>query len=334
MLITKRNGFLEPLNMDKIQSRLEKAAVHGQDITPILKTITNGLVDKISSKELDEIAVNSAAALIAQDPDYDKLAVNIMVSRMHKEKAPSFTRAMEIMYNEGLLAEEFFDRVLQMEPQLNEAILPENDYLFTYFGLRTLQNKYIHPYETPQHMFMRVSLALNTALEDVLNSYHAMSEHRMIHATPTLQNAGFRKQSMASCYLQALSEDSMEGIYTTLKQTAMLSKNSGGIGLHIHNVRAKGSIIASTGAASDGIVPMLRVFNETARYASQGGRRKGAFAVYLEPWHADIFEFLELRKNHGKEELRTRDLFTALWIPDLFMKRVQADGDWSLFLPQ
>lgn len=299
--------------------------------------------------ELDNLAAETAASLTVAHPDYAILASRIAVSNLHKNTVKSFSATMRKLHQyvdkaTGKLSPLIADDVMQIIEEhadiLDSSIIYDRDYAFDYFGFKTLEKSYLLKIdgkvaERPQHMYMRVAVGIHKHnIDEVIKTYHLMSERWYTHATPTLFNAGTPKPQMSSCFLLTMKEDSIEGIYETLKQTAKISQSAGGIGLAIHNIRATGSYISGTNGTSNGIIPMLRVFNDTARYVDQGGgKRKGAFAIYLEPWHADVFEFLDLRKNHGKEELRARDLFLALWVSDLFMKRVEANEDWSLFCP-
>jgi ribonucleoside-diphosphate reductase alpha chain len=303
----------------------------------------------VPTTELDNLAAETAASLTVAHPDYAILASRIAVSNLHKNTVKSFSATMRKLHQyvdkaTGKLSPLIADDVMQIIEEhadiLDSSIIYDRDYAFDYFGFKTLEKSYLLKIdgkvaERPQHMYMRVAVGIHKHnIDEVIKTYHLMSERWYTHATPTLFNAGTPKPQMSSCFLLTMKEDSIEGIYETLKQTAKISQSAGGIGLAIHNIRATGSYISGTNGTSNGIIPMLRVFNDTARYVDQGGgKRKGAFAIYLEPWHADVFEFLDLRKNHGKEELRARDLFLALWVSDLFMKRVEANEDWSLFCP-
>ncbi len=326
MQVQKRNGAFEDVKFDKVTARIQQLS-DGLQVSPVLlaqKVLTN-IHDGIKTSELDNISADIA---ITQDhPDYAILASRIIVSNMHKTSVP-FYDVMKNLYDTGLLAE--------WRPASIQKVIvyPHRDYCLDYFGLKTLQKMYLLPGETPQYMFMRVSLAIsNWDPVAAQETYDAMSQKYYIHATPTLFNAGTKCQQMSSCFLVAMKDDSIDGIYDTKKECAQISKMSGGIGMHIHNVRAKGSVIRGTNGVSDGILPMLRTFNADARYVNQGGKRKGSYAVYIEPWHADIMSFLDLKLNQGDEEARCRDLFPALWIPDLFMERLERNQDWSLFCP-
>jgi ribonucleoside-diphosphate reductase alpha subunit len=285
------------------------------------------MYDGIKTSEIDDLSADVAIHMLTDDPDYETLATRILVSNMHKIKPTCFSDAM--------LAGKYDPKFMKCIKLAYDTFIDHSrDYKFSFFGLKTLQKMYLNEFETPQYMYMRVAVAIHgTDTDRVRETYDLMSQHYFIHATPTLFNAGSTNSQMSSCFLQAMKDDSMEGIYETLKDCSQISKWAGGIGMHVHNIRAKGSKIVGTNGQSDGIIPMLRVFNATARYVNQGGRRKGSIAVYLEPWHADIMEFLEIRLNQGDEESRCRDLFTALWIPDLFMLAVKNNSDWHLMCP-
>ncbi|MEX1202226.1 MAG: ribonucleoside-diphosphate reductase subunit alpha [Ferruginibacter sp.] len=353
MVVQKRNGKKETVKFDKITARIEKLCysldrrfVNAVDVA---KKVIEGLYDGVTTTELDNLAAETAASLTVKHPDYALLASRIAVSNLHKNTTKSFSQTMEMLYNctdpktgkvLPLLADDVWEIIKDNAELLDSTIIYDRDYGFDYFGFKTLEKSYLlkldsKVVERPQHMYMRVAIGIHkNNIEEVIKTYHLMSERWFTHATPTLFNAGTPKPQMSSCFLLTMKDDSIEGIYDTLKQTAKISQSAGGIGLAIHNIRATGSYIGGTNGTSNGIIPMLRVFNDTARYVDQGGgKRKGAFAIYLEPWHADIFEFLDLRKNHGKEEMRARDLFYAMWICDLFMKRVEDDAEWSLFCP-
>jgi ribonucleoside-diphosphate reductase alpha chain len=353
MFVAKRNGKSESVKFDKITARIEKLC-YGLDrrfvnSIDVAKKVIEGLYDGVSTTELDNLAAETAASLTVKHPDYALLASRIAVSNLHKNTTKSFSGTMQKLYeaHDGktgkpvpLLADEIWAIVRDHAELLDSTIIYDRDYGFDYFGFKTLEKSYLlkvdgKVVERPQHMYMRVAVGIHRDdIESAIRTYHLMSERWFTHATPTLFNAGTPKPQMSSCFLLTMKEDSIDGIYDTLKQTAKISQSAGGIGLSIHNIRATGSYIGGTNGTSNGIIPMLRVFNDTARYVDQGGgKRKGAFAIYLEPWHADVFEFLDLRKNHGKDEMRARDLFYALWIPDLFMRRVEAGGEWSLFCP-
>jgi ribonucleoside-diphosphate reductase alpha chain len=311
--------------------------------------VIEGVYDGVSTTELDNLAAEVAATNAVTHPDYASLASRIAVSNLHKATKKSFAETMNDLYNyvdpvtgdpASLLAEDVHEIIQENAEFLDSQIIYDRDFSYDYFGFKTLERSYLLKMngeisERPQQMLMRVSVGIHKDdLESVVKTYNMLSEGWFTHATPTLFNAGTPKPQMSSCFLLTMKEDSISGIYDTLKQCAKISQSAGGIGLAMHNIRAKGSYIKGTNGTSNGIVPMLRVFNDTARYVDQGGgRRKGSFAMYLEPWHADVFDFLEMRKNHGKEEQRARDLFYALWVPDLFMKRVEENGDWTLMCP-
>jgi ribonucleoside-diphosphate reductase alpha chain len=353
MYVVKRDGRRETILFDKITSRIEKLCygLNRDYVQPVevAKKVIVGMYDGIVTTRLDELAAETAASLTALHPDYALLAARIAISNLHKETLKSFSETMRALYHyidpatgqkAPLLADEVMQVVNQNAEQLDSAIIYSRDYDYDYFGFKTLERSYLLKMngkvaERPQHLLMRVAVGIHQSdIAAAIKTYELMSEKWYTHATPTLFNAGTPKPQLSSCFLLSLKEDSIDGIYDTLKQTAKISQSAGGIGLSIHNVRATGSYIRGTNGTSNGVVPMLRVFNDTARYVDQGGgKRKGSFAIYLEPWHADIFDFLDLKKNHGKEELRARDLFFALWIPDLFMKRVEENGKWSLFCP-
>lgn len=353
MYVIKRDGRREAVRFEKITARIAKLCygLNQQYVDPniVAQRVINAVYDGVHTTELDNLAAETAATLTIRHPDYAILASRIAVSNLHKNTQKSFSQTMKALYeyrdpktgeHAPLLDEEVY-RIIEANAELlNSSIIYDRDYNFDYFGFKTLEKSYLLKLngkvaERPQHMFMRVAVGIHKHdLEAAIDTYNLLSEGWFTHATPTLFNAGTPKPQMSSCFLLTMKEDSIEGIYETLKQCAKISQSAGGIGLNIHNIRATGSYIKGTNGTSNGIVPMLRVFNDTARYVDQGGgKRKGSFAIYLEPWHDDIFDFLDLRKNHGKEELRCRDLFTALWIPDLFMKRVENDEEWSLFCP-
>lgn len=352
MQVIKRDGSRESVKFDKITARIKKQC-YGLDklVDPIevAKKVIQGLYDGITTEELDTLAAETAASLTPSHPDYSKLAARIAITNLHKATHKDFSEVVDQLYNyinpetgkrAPLIADDVYEIVKANAKQLDGAIIYDRDFNFDYFGFKTLERAYLlkangKPAERPQHMWMRAAIGIHKDdIDSAIETYNLMSEGWMTHATPTLFNAGTPRPQLSSCFLLSMQSDSIEGIYNTLKQTAMISKFAGGIGLSLHQIRAKGSYIEKTNGISNGIVPMLKVFNETARYVDQGGgRRKGSFAMYLEPWHADIFDFLDLRKNHGKEEVRARDLFYALWVPDLFMEQVEADSDWALFCP-
>ena len=352
MFVIKRNGKKETVKFDKVTARIEKLSY---SLSPIINVIDvakktiEGIYEGVPTTELDNLAAETAASLTITHPDYAILASRIAVSNLHKNTTKSFSETMRNLYRYTdkttgklmpLIADDVMEIIEEHAELLDSSIIYDRDFGFDYFGFKTLEKSYLLKIngkiaERPQHMYMRVAVGIHKQdIESAINTYHLMSEKWFTHATPTLFNAGSPKPQMSSCFLLTMKEDSIDGIYDTLKQTAKISQSAGGIGLAIHNIRATGSYIGGTNGTSNGIIPMLRVFNDTARYVDQGGgKRKGAFAIYLEPWHADIIGFLDLRKNHGKEEMRARDLFFALWIADLFMKRVESNGDWSLFCP-
>jgi len=353
MYVIKRDGKKEPVKFDKITARIEKLCygLNPALVDPIdvAKKVIEGLYDGVTTSELDNLAAETAASLTTKHPDYALLASRIAVSNLHKNTIKSFSETMRRLHgyidlkagkSASLIADDVWEVIEKNAEVLDSTIIYDRDFGFDYFGFKTLEKSYLLKLdgkiaERPQHLFMRVSVGIHKHdIDSVIKTYNLMSERWFTHATPTLFNAGTPKPQMSSCFLLTMKDDSIDGIYDTLKQTAKISQSAGGIGLSIHNVRATGSYISGTNGTSNGIIPMLKVFNDTARYVDQGGgKRKGAFAIYLEPWHADIFEFLDLRKNHGKEEMRARDLFYALWVSDLFMKRVEANEDWSLFCP-
>ncbi len=353
MFVIKRDGRKEAVKFDKITARIEKLCyglnAEYVDSIDVAKKVIQGLYDGVTTSELDNLAAETAASLTTKHPDYAQLASRIAVSNLHKNTVKSFSKTMKKLYDyvdpkvgkpAPLLSDDVWEIIRKNAEILDSSIIYDRDFAFDYFGFKTLERSYLLKVdgkiaERPQHMFMRVAVGIHKEdIESAIKTYNLMSERWFTHATPTLFNAGTPKPQMSSCFLLTMKGDSIDGIYDTLKQTAKISQSAGGIGLSIHNIRATGSYISGTNGTSNGIIPMLRVFNDTARYVDQGGgKRKGAFAIYLEPWHADVFEFLDLRKNHGKEEMRARDLFYALWVPDLFMQRVEDNGDWSLFCP-
>ncbi|WP_297760701.1 ribonucleoside-diphosphate reductase subunit alpha [uncultured Muriicola sp.] len=352
MFVVKRDGRKELMMFDKITARVRKLCYGLNDLVDPVKVamrVIEGLYDGVTTSELDNLAAEISATLTTAHPDYAKLAARISVSNLHKNTKKSFSETMKDLHEyvnprtgkkAPLLSDEVFKVISENAEVLDSTIIYNRDFGYDYFGFKTLERSYLLKLngkiaERPQHMLMRVSIGIHlNDLESAMETYELMSKKYFTHATPTLFNSGTPKPQMSSCFLLAMKDDSIDGIYDTLKNTAKISQSAGGIGLSIHNVRATGSYIAGTNGTSNGIVPMLQVFNDTARYVDQGGgKRKGSFAIYIEPWHADIFEFLELKKNHGKEEMRARDLFYAMWIPDLFMKRVEADGDWTLMCP-
>jgi len=353
MYVIKRDGRSESVKFDKITARIEKLCYGLNpdlvDAIDVARKVIEGLYDGVTTSELDNLAAETAASLTTKHPDYALLASRIAVSNLHKNTIKSFSETMSRLYHyidpktgkpAPLIADDVYSVIQAHADTLDSHIIYDRDFSFDYFGFKTLEKSYLLKLngkiaERPQHLFMRVAVGIHKDdIDSALKTYDLLSERWFTHATPTLFNAGTPKPQMSSCFLLTMKDDSIEGIYDTLKQTAKISQSAGGIGLAIHNVRATGAYISGTNGTSNGIIPMLRVFNDTARYVDQGGgKRKGAFAIYLEPWHADVYDFIELRKNHGKEELRARDLFLALWVPDLFMKRVEDNGDWSLFSP-
>jgi ribonucleoside-diphosphate reductase alpha chain len=353
MFVLKRDGNKESVKFDKITARVQKLCYgldpnHVNPVSVAMKVI-EGIYAGVTTHELDNLAAEIAASLTTTHPDYALLASRIAVSNLHKSTNKSFSKTMDALYNfvdpktglhAPLIADDVYEIIQKNAQILDSTIIYDRDFGYDYFGFKTLERSYLlrlngKVAERPQHMLMRVAVGIHKEdIEAAIQTYNLMSERWFTHATPTLFNAGTPKPQMSSCFLLTMKDDSIDGIYDTLKQCAKISQSAGGIGLSIHNIRATGSYIRGTNGTSNGIVPMLRVFNDTARYVDQGGgKRKGSFAIYLEPWHADIFEFLDLRKNVGKEEIRARDLFTALWIPDLFMKRVKDTGEWSLMCP-
>ena len=352
MYVLKRDGRREPVQFDKITARIKKLCygLHDAvDPTKVAMRVIEGVYDGVTTTELDNLAAEVAATNAVTHPDYAQLASRIAVSNLHKATKKSFTDTMKDLHeyvdpitgeNASLIAEDVWEIIQKNSELLDSSIIYDRDFSYDFFGFKTLERSYLLKIEgqiaeRPQHMLMRVAVGIHKDdMDSAIETYNMMSEGWFTHATPTLFNAGTPKPQMSSCFLLTTKEDSISGIYDTLKQCAKISQNAGGIGLAIHDIRATGSYIKGTNGTSNGIVPMLRVFNDTARYVDQGGgKRKGSFAVYIEPWHADIFDFLDLRKNHGKEEQRARDLFYALWTPDLFMKRVEENGDWTLMCP-
>jgi ribonucleoside-diphosphate reductase alpha chain len=352
MYVIKRDGRREAVKFDKITARVKKLC-YGLDptvdATQVTLKVIDGIFDGVTTTQLDNLTAEVAATMTVKHPDYAQLASRIAVSNLHKSTKKSFSETMRDLYNyvdpktgerASLIAEDVMDIISKNADVLDSAIIYDRDFSYDFFGFKTLERSYLlrmhgKVMERPQHMLMRVAVGIHkNDLEHAIRTYNDLSEGWYTHATPTLFNAGTPKPQMSSCFLLQLKDDSISGIYDTLKQCAQISQSAGGIGLSVHNLRAKGSYIKGTNGTSNGIVPMLRVFNDTARYVDQGGgKRKGSFAIYLEPWHADVFDFLELKKNHGKEEMRARDLFYAMWIPDLFMKRVEQGGNWTLMCP-
>jgi ribonucleoside-diphosphate reductase alpha chain len=353
MFVITRSGKKEPVKFDKITLRIQKLTygldTKFVDAMEVAKRTIQGLFDGITTVELDNLSAEVAAYMTSTHPDYSKLAGRIGVANLHRSTSDSFLETIDKLYNYEdkmtkekmpLISQELYDNVHEHKDRISAEIAYSRDMEYDYFGFKTLERSYLlkvdgQIVERPQHMLMRVAFGIHGSdVEAAIDTYHLLAEGWFTHATPTLFNAGTNKAQMSSCFLLAMKDDSIDGIYDTLKDCALISQSAGGIGLSIHNIRAKGTFIKGTNGYSNGIVPMLKVFNDTARYVDQGGgKRKGSFAVYLEPWHADIFDFLELKKNHGKEELRARDLFYALWVNDLFMERVESEKDWSLFCP-
>jgi ribonucleoside-diphosphate reductase alpha chain len=353
MLVLKRDGRREPVAFDKITARIKKLC-YGFDpahVDPVVvsQKVVVGVYDGVSTKQLDDLASETAAFLTTQHPDYGRLAARIAVSNLHKETEKSFSETMYKLYecinaktNEKapLISDELRQIISENAERLNAAIVYDRDFDYDYFGFKTLERSYLlkmngEVVERPQQMLMRVALGIHLRdIDSAIETYNLMSEKWFTHASPTMFNAGTNTPQMSSCFLLTMEGDSIEGIYSTLKRCAQISKAAGGVGLSVTNIRASGSYIRGTNGTSNGLLPMLRVYNNTARFVNQGGgKRQGSFAMYLEPWHADVFSFLDLKKNHGKEESRARDLFYALWVPDLFMKRVEAGGQWSLLCP-
>ena len=352
MYVLKRDGHKEPMMFDKITARVRKLCYGLNELVDPVKVamrVIEGLYDGVTTSELDNLAAEVAATMTTTHPDFARLAARISVSNLHKNTKKTFSDVMQDLYvyvnprtgkKAPLLSDEVYKVIMDNKEKLDSTIIYNRDFSYDYFGFKTLERSYLLKLngeiaERPQHMLMRVSVGIHlNDLDAAIETYELMSKKYFTHATPTLFNSGTPKPQMSSCFLLTMKDDSIDGIYDTLKQTAKISQSAGGIGLAIHNVRATGSYIAGTNGTSNGIVPMLQVFNDTARYVDQGGgKRKGSFAIYLETWHADIFEFLDLKKNHGKEEMRARDLFYAMWISDLFMKRVQENGEWTLMCP-
>ena len=351
--VVNRKGEEEAVRFDAIREKLEGLAEgldqNWVDTGLVAKLVIEGLYDGVTTKELDQLSAETAASLVSNHPDYSYLAARIAVDDLHKSTNDSFSEIINQLHTyidpesdkpAPLISAEVHKIVMDNAEMLDSHIDYNRDNNYDYFGFKTIERSYLLKMygivaERPQQMLMRVSIGIHkNNLEKALETYDLMSEGWFTHATPTLFNSGTPNPQMSSCFLLTMQDDSLTGIYDTLKQCAMISKSAGGIGISVHQIRSKGSYIKGTNGTSNGLVPMLRVFNDTARYVDQGGgKRKGSIAVYLEPWHPDIFEFLDLRKNHGKEEMRARDLFYALWTPDLFMERVQQDAEWSLFCP-
>ncbi|KAK6335350.1 ribonucleotide-diphosphate reductase subunit rnr1 [Orbilia brochopaga] len=353
MYVYKRDGRKERVQFDKITARVSRLCYgldsEHVDAASITQKVIAGVYQGVTTVELDNLAAETAAYMTVTHPDYAILAARIAVSNLHKQTKKQFSQVITDLYHyvnprnkrpSPMISKATYETVIRHADELNSAIVYDKDFNYNYFGFKTLERSYLlrldgKVAERPQHMIMRVAVGIHGEdIDKAIETYNLMSSKYFTHASPTLFNAGTPQAQLSSCFLVAMKDDSIEGIYDTLKTCALISKTAGGIGLHVHNIRATGSYIAGTNGTSNGLIPMLRVFNNTARYVDQGGnKRPGAFAIYLEPWHADVFEFLDLRKNHGKEEVRARDLFYALWIPDLFMKRVEANQDWCLFCP-
>ena len=352
MFVVKRDGRKESIKFDKITARIKKLCYGLNAIVKpekVAMKVIEGIYEGVATTELDNLAAETAATLTVKHPDYALLASRIAVSNLHKNTKKSFSQVVRDLYeyvdpitgqNASLIADDVFKVIEENSEQLDSNIIYDRDFNYDFFGFKTLERSYLLKInglvaERPQHMLMRVSLGIHKEdIDSAIETYNLMSEGWFTHATPTLFNAGTPKPQMSSCFLLTMKEDSIQGIYDTLMQCARISQSAGGIGLAIHDIRAKGSYIKGTNGTSNGIVPMLKVFNDTARYVDQGGgKRKGSFAIYMEPWHADIFDFLDLKKNHGKEEARARDLFYAMWTPDLFMKRVEENAEWTLMCP-
>ena len=352
MFVLKRDGKKEPVMFDKITARIRKICYGLNPLVDPVKVamrVIEGLYDGVTTSELDNLASEIAATMTTTHPDYAKLAARISVSNLHKNTKKVFSEVMEDLYTyvnprtgkkAPLLSDEVYKIIKKNADLLDSTLIYNRDFNYDYFGFKTLERSYLLKLngeiaERPQHMLMRVSIGIHMDdLDAAMETYELMSKKYFTHATPTLFNSGTPKPQMSSCFLLQMQDDSIDGIYDTLKQTAKISQSAGGIGLSAHNIRATGSYIRGTNGTSNGIIPMLKVYNDTARYVDQGGgKRKGSFAIYLEPWHADVFDFLDLRKNTGAEEKRARDLFLALWMPDLFMKRVEQDGVWTLMCP-
>ena len=343
MRVKKRNGTYETVSFDKVLKRIQLLSEDCVTISAfeVAQKVCTRIYDGVSTSELDELTSYLCSSMVADNPEYDKLASRVTISNHHKKTSPSFSETIDILYNSDIqiINDELYNIVRTHKDKLNSYINYQRDYLFDYFGFKTLERAYLLRVnnvivERPQHMFMRVALGIHgNDIKDVLETYDAMSKKMFIHATPTLFNFGTMREQGSSCFLLHMNDDSIAGIYESLSECASISKYAGGIGIHIHNIRGKNSVIRGTNGNSDGIIPMLRVFNSTARYVNQSGKRNGSIAIYLEPWHCDIEQFLDLKKNHGNEEERARDLFYGLWIPDLFMERIKANAKWSLMCP-
>ncbi|CAH0581265.1 unnamed protein product [Chrysodeixis includens] len=353
LFVLKRGGRMEEVHIDKITSRIKKLCygLNMDFVDPVSITlkVISGIYSGVTTVELDNLAAETAATMTTDHPDYAILAARLVISNLHKETKKHFSDVMTDLYNivnphtnkkTPMISDFHYNIIINNKEKLDSAIVYDRDFKYNYFGFKTLERSYLLKInnkvaERPQHMLMRVSIGIHGEdIEGAINTYNLLSEKYFTHASPTLFSAATPRPQLSSCFLIAMKDDSIEGIYDTLKQCALISKSAGGIGLHVHCIRSKGTYIAGTNGVSNGLVPMLRVYNNTARYVDQGGnKRPGAFAIYLEPWHADIFEFLDLKKNTGKEEVRARELFYALWIPDLFMRRVESNQDWSIMCP-
>ncbi len=352
MKVKKRNGSLEQMKYDKITRRISALCsdlnLDYVDPTYITLKVTQGIYDEITTTELDTLAAETAASMTTTHPDYSKLAGRLAVTNLHKTTPKKFSQSIKELYSfieprtgkeSSLISEDLYNFVMKNKTAIDGAIVQERDFDFDYFGFKTLERSYLlkisgRIIERPQYMYMRVAMGICKGDIDMgIRIYNDLSQHFYTHATPTLFNAGTRRPQMSSCFLIGNKGDDINALFDTVKDVANISKWAGGIGLHVHDVRAKGSYIKGTGGESDGLLPMMKTYNEVARWINQGGKRKGSFAIYLEPWHADVLEFIKLRKNHGKEEMRARDLFLAMWTPDLFMERVKQDGEWTLFSP-
>lgn len=353
LYVLKRDGKMQEVHIDKITSRIKKLCygLNMDFVDPVCITlkVISGIYSGVTTVELDNLAAETAATMTTDHPDYGILAARLAISNLHKETKKHFSEVVSDLHNiinqltkkrESMISEFHYNIVMKHKDRLDSAIVYDRDFKYNYFGFKTLERSYLlkinHKVaERPQHMLMRVAVGIHGEdIDAVINTYNLLSEKYFTHASPTMFSAATPRPQLSSCFLVAMKDDSIEGIYDTLKQCALISKSAGGIGVHVHCIRAKGTYIAGTNGISNGLVPMLRVYNNTARYVDQGGnKRPGAFAVYLEPWHADVFEFLDLKKNTGKEEVRARELFYALWIPDLFMKRVEKNENWSLMCP-
>ena len=342
MQVLKRNSTYEDVSFDKVLKRLKVLSepdLINVNVYELTQNVCSRIYNGVKTSELDELAATMCSSMIVDHPDYGVLAARIATSNHHKNTSPSFSETVTTLYENGVINDDIYRITIQNKEKLNSYIDYSKDYDYDYFAFMTLEKMYLlrvnnKPIERIQHMFMRVALGIHLDdIKEALQTYDCMSSKYFVHATPTLFNAGTKMQQLSSCFLVHMEDDSIDGIFNTLKDCALISKYAGWIGLNVHNVRSKNSYIAGTNGISSGIIPMLRVFNNTARYVNQAGRRNGSIAVFLEPWHADIEDFLQLRKNHGSEDERARDLFYSMWIPDLFMERVKADGKWSLMCP-